>query len=214
MLEFCPECSNLLRKRNINGVNYLACGCGYKKKLDEQPSSAGGGGINAPRRRVSRASKPTKAKNVDWDPPDALMVYSKLKDAPWKKNAGASSEPSARALTMIKERLDSRYYNCGKCKKFTQSNSFCRLHERTMDKESICKSFTPIHAGFGAKKVKRKNPAKKKSSASKKTRRCSYCIFYMDGYCHAHKKKVPASGAACDKYEYIYERSEEMLRKK
>jgi len=34
MVEFCPECSNLLRKRKIDGTPYLACRCGYKKKLE------------------------------------------------------------------------------------------------------------------------------------------------------------------------------------
>jgi len=33
MVEFCPECSNLLRKMSDNGNSYLTCRCGYEKEL-------------------------------------------------------------------------------------------------------------------------------------------------------------------------------------
>ena len=38
MVDFCPECSNLLRKQNINGKIILACRCGYKKECEEDQS--------------------------------------------------------------------------------------------------------------------------------------------------------------------------------
>lgn len=37
MVEFCPECSNLLRKRLINGNYFLICKCGYKKEIFIDP---------------------------------------------------------------------------------------------------------------------------------------------------------------------------------
>ena len=33
MVEFCPECSNLLRKQKVNGTSFLACKCGYEREL-------------------------------------------------------------------------------------------------------------------------------------------------------------------------------------
>jgi len=33
MVEFCPECSNLLRKKRESGKTYLACKCGYQKEI-------------------------------------------------------------------------------------------------------------------------------------------------------------------------------------
>jgi len=33
MVDFCPECSNLLRKKMMNSVYYLVCKCGYQKVL-------------------------------------------------------------------------------------------------------------------------------------------------------------------------------------
>jgi len=33
MVNFCPECSNLLRKKMMKGIHYIVCKCGYKKEL-------------------------------------------------------------------------------------------------------------------------------------------------------------------------------------
>jgi DNA-directed RNA polymerase subunit M len=33
MVEFCPECSNLLRKKKVEEKSFLACKCGYEKEL-------------------------------------------------------------------------------------------------------------------------------------------------------------------------------------
>jgi DNA-directed RNA polymerase subunit M len=32
MVHFCPECSSLLRKKQINGIYLLACRCGYEEE--------------------------------------------------------------------------------------------------------------------------------------------------------------------------------------
>ncbi len=34
MVEFCPKCSNLLRKKIIDGKFYMYCKCGYKKQIN------------------------------------------------------------------------------------------------------------------------------------------------------------------------------------
>jgi len=34
MVEFCPECSNLLRKKKIEDSSFLACKCGYERELE------------------------------------------------------------------------------------------------------------------------------------------------------------------------------------
>jgi DNA-directed RNA polymerase subunit M len=34
MVEFCPECSNLLRKKKVKEKSFLACKCGYEKELE------------------------------------------------------------------------------------------------------------------------------------------------------------------------------------
>ena len=35
MVQFCPECSNLLRKKIEEGNEYLACKCGYQEILED-----------------------------------------------------------------------------------------------------------------------------------------------------------------------------------
>jgi transcription factor S len=34
MVEFCPVCSNLLRKKKIDSISFLACKCGYERELE------------------------------------------------------------------------------------------------------------------------------------------------------------------------------------
>ena len=35
MVDFCPECSNLLRRQSMNGEIYLICRCGYQRKIED-----------------------------------------------------------------------------------------------------------------------------------------------------------------------------------
>jgi transcription factor S len=34
MVDFCPECSSLLRKKNVNGKAFLFCRCGYEQEIE------------------------------------------------------------------------------------------------------------------------------------------------------------------------------------
>lgn len=34
MVEFCPQCSNLLREENFGSKYYLICKCGFKTETD------------------------------------------------------------------------------------------------------------------------------------------------------------------------------------
>ena len=201
MLEFCPECDNLLRKKVLGGREFLACRCGYKKETGGQASSAGV-------RFILEKDPPRKAKvkTVSWDPPEASMLYTKLKNIP--------ENTSPVILKMIQDKLDTRYYTCTKCAKLMSANLFCTLHEKKVGKKDICKSFDPVHSGLGAKKVINRSNDDKNGSASKANQRCGMCIFYQDKFCHAHKKAVTTNGASCDDFEYIFERSDELLRKK
>ncbi|NHJ24103.1 MAG: transcription factor S [Candidatus Lokiarchaeota archaeon] len=39
MVNFCPECSGLLRRKNINGKVSLVCRCGYEEELENNNST-------------------------------------------------------------------------------------------------------------------------------------------------------------------------------
>ncbi len=209
MLEFCPECSNLLRKRFIDGMQYLACGCGYKREIEGQTANP-----RAKRIQVKNKSRRSKVKSVSWNPPEAMSIYVKIKDAPRIKARDGSSGVSPIILKMIQDKLDMKYYNCSKCTRLMSANLFCSLHERKVGKKDICKSFDPIYDGLGAKKAGRRSDEWRRGSALKANRKCGKCIFYQNRHCHAHKKSTTASGDACEDFEYIYERSEELLQKK
>ena len=153
-------------------------------------------------------------KSVSWDPPEAISLYAKIKDAPRSKSRGGSSGRSPIILKMIQDKLDTKYYNCSKCTQLMSANQFCTLHERKVGKKDICKSFESVYDGFGAKEASRRSDDRKRGSALKANRRCGKCIFYQNNYCHAHKKTTTVNGDACEDFEYIYERSEEFLPKK
>ena len=211
MLEFCPECNNLLRRRVFDGMEYLACGCGYKREIEGQTSNPIARII--PKTHAPR--KPSKkGKSVSWNPPEAMSLYSKIKNAPRSQNKDGSSGKSTLILKMIQDRLDSKYYNCSKCTRLMSANLYCTLHERKVGKSDICNSFEPIYDGFGAKKAGRRSDDWKRGSSLKANRKCGKCIFFQNKYCHAHKKKASGKEDACEEFEYIYERSEELLRKK
>jgi DNA-directed RNA polymerase subunit M len=38
MVDFCPDCSSLLRKNNRDGIIYLICKCGYQKRVENNES--------------------------------------------------------------------------------------------------------------------------------------------------------------------------------
>ncbi|KKK42936.1 hypothetical protein LCGC14_0830560 [marine sediment metagenome] len=209
MLEFCPECSNLLRKRIIDGMEYLACGCGYKRELEGQTG-------NTRFKKIQKQNKPRKlkVKSVSWDPPKAISLYAKIKDAPKGKNKGGRTGKSSIILKMVQDKLDMKYYNCSKCTQLMSANLFCTLHERKVGKSDICKSFEPVYGGLDAKKAGRRSDDWKRGSALKANRKCGKCIFFQKKFCYAHKKKTTGNKEACEQFEYIYERSEELLRKK
>lgn len=210
MLEFCPECNNLLRKRVIDGWEYMACGCGYKRKIEGQARNPR---VKSIQIKNKQRKVKTKVKSVSWDPPEARLLYNKIKGAPRGQNRGGRSVESPIILKMIQDKLDSKYYNCPKCTRLLSANLFCQLHERKVGKMDICKSFNPIYDGFGAKKAGRRSDDWKRGSSLKANRKCGKCIFYQNNYCHAQKKKATSNTDACEEFEYIYERSEELLRK-
>lgn len=215
MLEFCPECNNLMRRKIIDGWECLACRCGYHRNLGQRASVPSTPTVKTPRKQgVKPKMNPPKLKDkpISWDPPDALALHAKIKDAPWMKSGGsnAASEPSTVVLKMIQERLDSHYYDCSKCKFLMSANLFCTAHEKKVGKNDICKAFEPVASGFGAKTQKEV----KRSSAQSGNRRCGTCIFFQDRFCHAQKRKHSPNDNPCEQFEYIYERSEELFNKK
>lgn len=116
MVEFCPECGNLLRKGG--------CKCGYN-----QP-------------KVS--NKDISLIKV-WDPPSPNIIYSRLTATPLMKlksmlNKGIYPEK----LKEIKKKLKQHLYTCSNCVYYDESLSHCKKKNKYIQNSSICKTFEPF----------------------------------------------------------------------
>jgi DNA-directed RNA polymerase subunit M/transcription elongation factor TFIIS len=116
MVEFCPECGNLLRKKS--------CKCGY----------------NEPEKQTNVIS----LKKI-WKPPSPNIIYCKLTATPFEKlksmlNKGLYPEK----LKEIKEKVRNHLYSCANCVYYYEDMSHCKLKNNYIQNDSICKTFEPF----------------------------------------------------------------------
>lgn len=116
MVEFCPKCGNLLRKK--------PCPCGYSDN-ESTPES--------------------KSLNYIWSPPAPNIIYCKLTATSLEKlklmlNKGLYPEK----LREIKEKLRNRLYSCKDCVYYHGEISLCKLKNKYLRRDSICKTFEPF----------------------------------------------------------------------
>ena len=106
MVEFCPECSNLLRKETIDGKQYLSCRCGYQRELllDEDERNE----------VIKRKKEDLKNNLIVVSEEDKISVHPKVvKTCPkckhneaeaWQEQTRSADEPST------------SFFRCTKCK--------------------------------------------------------------------------------------------------
>ncbi|MHA1988733.1 MAG: hypothetical protein ACW98D_19090 [Promethearchaeota archaeon] len=119
MVEFCPECGNLLRKK--------PCGCGYGES-ETTPKNG---------------SQNTLIKI--WNPPSTNSIYCKITATPYEKlksmlNKGIKLEK----LKEVRENFKNRLYSCSTCLYYHAEISRCKYKNKYLTKDSICKSFEPF----------------------------------------------------------------------
>ncbi|MFW9821907.1 MAG: hypothetical protein ACFFE4_03185 [Candidatus Thorarchaeota archaeon] len=119
MVEFCPECGNLLRKNS--------CGCGYGKP-ETTTMDASSNGLNK-----------------IWDPPSPNNIYCKLTATSYDKlksmlNKGIIPEK----LKEVREKLRTHNYSCVVCLYYHEEMSLCKFKNKYLTQDSICKSFEPF----------------------------------------------------------------------
>lgn len=115
MVEFCPECGSLLRKKT--------CRCGYKE-------------CEITADKVSLIQM--------WEPPSPNIIYCKITATPYEKlklmlTKGVYPEK----LKEIKEKVRNHLYSCGDCVYFHVEVSHCKIKNKYIKEESICKTFEP-----------------------------------------------------------------------
>jgi len=116
MVEFCPECGSLLRKKS--------CPCGY----------------NAP----SPKKKETAGILEIWDPPSPKVIYCKITGTPFdklKKDIKKGIYPEG--LKKIKQKLKKHLIDCINCVYFRDDILHCKIRNKYMKEGSICRKFEP-----------------------------------------------------------------------
>ncbi|MFX1568308.1 MAG: hypothetical protein ACFFCV_08060 [Promethearchaeota archaeon] len=119
MVDFCPECGNLLRKNS--------CRCGYN-----QPETSP---KNAPNTYLIEI----------WDPPSPKIIYCRLTATSQDKlrkmlSKGNFPEKLKEITTKIKNHL----YTCCNCVYYNEENLHCQIKNKFVKKDSICKRFEPF----------------------------------------------------------------------
>lgn len=117
MVEFCPECGSLLRKR--------ACRCGYNQP---KPKETNNGGLN-----------------YIWNPPSPNIIYCKITATPIEKLRSALNKGDyPDKLKEIKINLRNHQYTCCNCVYYNEEINHCQIYNKFYKKDSICKRFEPF----------------------------------------------------------------------
>ena len=113
MVEFCPECGNLLRKKR--------CKCGY----DEVPSKT------ASLNKIWDPPSP----NIIYCRLTAMSLE--------KLRSMLNKRIYPEKLKEIQINFKNHYYSCSICLYYSEEISLCKKRNKYLTKDSICKSFEP-----------------------------------------------------------------------
>ncbi|MHA1885687.1 MAG: hypothetical protein ACW96S_11580 [Promethearchaeota archaeon] len=116
MVEFCPECGNMLRKK--------ACRCGY----------------------TQYETTTTKIPLLQlWNPPPPNIIYCKLTATPYETLRSMLKKGNYPAkLKEVKEKLKKKLYSCLDCVYYDETLFLCKFRNKYITKDSICKTFEPF----------------------------------------------------------------------
>ena len=106
MVEFCPECSNLLRKKLMEGKPCLACGCGYHQDIVEDASEI--------QNNIKKKKDALKNNLIVVSDEDKISVHPIVaKDCPKCKNTEAEAWQEQ---TRSADEPSTSFFRCTKCK--------------------------------------------------------------------------------------------------
>ena len=106
MVEFCPECSSLLRKVTIDSKKYLVCKCGYQKELKRSEKKL--------QTSTQKKKKALEKNLVIISNDDKISVYPKVnKDCP--KCGYGEAETWQRQIRGADEAM-THFFRCMNCK--------------------------------------------------------------------------------------------------
>jgi transcription factor S len=106
MVDFCPECSNMLRKKKMDGKMFLVCRCGYEQEIEDNKE--------LPEGRLQEMKKELEKGLIIVSENDKISILPKMtkicpkcgyKEAEtWQTQIRSSDEPST------------SFFRCVKCK--------------------------------------------------------------------------------------------------
>jgi DNA-directed RNA polymerase subunit M len=112
MIEFCPECSNLLRKKNLGGEFFMVCKCGYQRTLKNPAMNN--------QDEIERKKRDLEKNLVILSEEDKINVHPIVKKIcpkcgnyeaeAWQKQIRSADEPST------------SFFKCAKCKHTWREN--------------------------------------------------------------------------------------------
>ena len=104
MVDFCPECSNLLRKKNENGKVFFKCNCGYQEAIEDDESEL--------QKRIQQKKDALTQKLIVVSDDDKISVHPIVTmDCPkcsyteaeaWQEQTRSADEPSTSFFRCIK----------------------------------------------------------------------------------------------------------------
>ena len=115
MVEFCPECGNMLRKKS--------CGCGYNE-IKITPNG------------------PSLIKI--WEPPTPNIIYCKITATPLDNlKLILKKGVVPKKLKEVRSKLKKHLYTCSECLYYHEEISHCKKKNKYLTKDSICRIFEP-----------------------------------------------------------------------
>ncbi|MFX1497254.1 MAG: transcription factor S [Promethearchaeota archaeon] len=104
MVDFCPNCSSLLRKKTENGINYLFCRCGYQREAKKN--------VDDTERIVQKKKKALEKKLVILSDKDKISIHIKVNEIcpkcghtqaeAWQRQMRSADEPSTSFFKCLK----------------------------------------------------------------------------------------------------------------
>ena len=106
MVEFCPECSSLLRKKRINGKIYLECKCGFQKEENVSEEEI--------QHKIQEKKDSLKKNLIIVSNDDKIAVHPKVtRTCPKCKNEEAETWQEQ---TRSADEPSTSFFRCTKCK--------------------------------------------------------------------------------------------------
>ena len=106
MVEFCPECSNLLRKKRVKGKTYLACKCGYQKEVETD--------TNQIKKTIQDKKDALDENLIVVNDDDKISIH--LKTAKFCPKCGHKEAETWQSQTRSADEPSTSFFRCVKCK--------------------------------------------------------------------------------------------------